>query len=397
MIKNIIYQYKSAYSGLPGEAWLLALTVLINRSGSMVLFFMAIYLTSQLGFTVSKAGQMISIYGAGALIGAFAGGWLSDLIGSIRVQMLSLFFSGIGYLLLAYMTDTFTIAALLFVIAIVSESFRPANATALSTFCPPEIRSRGFALNRLAINLGVTIGPAVGGFLATIDYIYLFWVDGITYFGAAILVWIFFHEKIKKYVSTKKTFSNTQISPWKDKLFLSTLLILLIIGLSFFQLFTTWPLYLKNIYSFVEDRIGLLLAINAIFVVIVEMPLIHKLERKNIFPILGIGGFLLLLGFGLLPFGNSFIYVAFTVIIWTIGEMLVFPFFAAYVANRASDANRGKYMGMFNFTFALAFVIGPYLGSWVYNSFGAEILWYAIGLTGIPVMFGFFILNRRSI
>ncbi len=392
MINAFFKNYINAYSGLPKTVWFLSLVVLINRTGSIVFFFMTLYLTSQKDFTVAEAGQMISIYGLGALFGALLGGWLTDKIGSMKVQLYSLILSGMGYLVLGYAEQSIQIAGLLFAIAVVSESFRPANATAIAEVTTPEIRARAYALNRLAVNVGVTIGPAVGGFLATISYLYIFWIDGFTCLAASLLLW-FFLDKFKSKVQKAEEDKNIVVeSPWKDKIYLFALLLLLLMGFSFVQIFNTWPLYLKSFYGLFEDRIGLLLALNAIMVAFIEMPLIHNLEKYNVIKIMGLGGFLLLLGFALLPFGNSFLFAAATVVVWSTGEMLVFPFMAGFISNRANDNNRGKYMGLFTFTFALALVIGPALGTWIYETYNPIILWNGIGFMGVLIWFGFVLL-----
>jgi MFS family permease len=392
MISRFLANYIKAYSGLPKTVWFLSFVVLINRTGSIVFFFMTLYLTSQKDYTVAEAGQMISVYGLGALCGALLGGWLSDKIGSMKVQMFSLIFSGIGYIILGYAETTIQIGGLLFLTAIVSEAFRPANATAIAEITPPEIRARAYALNRLAVNVGVTIGPAIGGFLATISYMYLFWIDGLTCLTAAILL-RFFLDKFKFIPLESDDYINKAVeSPWKDKIYLLVLLLLLVMGFSFVQIFNTWPLYLKTTYRLLEDKIGLLLALNALMVALIEMPLIHNLEKFNTIKIMGLGGFLLLFGFSLLPLGNTFLFAAVTVVIWSTGEMLVFPFMAGFVSNRATDRNRGKYMGMFTFTFALSLVIGPALGTWVYDTYSPLILWYGIGLAGAFIWLGFVLL-----
>ncbi len=392
MINRFFKNYKQAYSGLPKAVWFLSSVVLINRTGSIVFFFMTLYLTSQKDYTVAEAGQMISIYGLGALFGALLGGWLTDKIGSMKVQLFSLIFSGIGYIILGFAEESFQIAGLLFVVAVVSEAFRPANATAIAEVTSPEIRSRAYALNRLAVNVGVTIGPAIGGFLATISYIYLFWIDGLTCLTASLVLW-YFLDKFQFIVKKSDEEKNISIkSPWKDKLFLYVLLLLLVMGFAFIQIFNTWPLYLKTVYNLFEDKIGLLLALNALMVAFIEMPLIHNLEKYNVIKIMGLGGFLLLLGFALLPFGNSFLFAAITVVVWSTGEMLVFPFMAGFISNRANDNNRGKYMGMFTFTFALALVIGPALGTWIYDTHSPVMLWYGIGFAGALIWLGFVLL-----
>ena len=360
----------------------------------MVLFFLTLYLTSQMDYSVSQAGQMLGIYGAGSLGGSYFGGWLSDRIGAKNVQILSLVISAFGFILLGHIHSTIGLAVTLFLLAMVNEAFRPANASALAEFCPPQLRARGFALNRLAVNLGIAIGPAVGGLLATINYTLLFWADGLTCLFAAILLWYLLPPtKMPIWQPTEN--EPPALSPWHDRSFLLLLILLLYLGLVFFQIFNTWPIYLRDIYLLPEDRIGVLMAFNALLIVLVEMPLVHRMERLEPIRIIALGSFLLVGGFALMPLGNTFVFALFTVLIWTVGEMLVFPLVIGFIANRAEDRNRGRYMGMYTFNFSIAFVFGPLLGTMIYDTFGPDILWYGIGGIGILVVFGFRLIHRK--
>jgi MFS family permease len=393
-LRELLRHYKAAYSGLPKAAWMLAFVVFINRSGSIVLTFMTLYLTRELNYSVAAAGRMISLYGVGSLVGAYTGGWLSDVLGTKKVQLLSLVLSGIGFVTLGYARSPILIGFLLFIVAVVNESFRPANAAAVSQVSPPHLRVRGFALNRLAINLGVTFGPAVGGFLAMFDYRLLFWVNGITCSTAAIALWTFFRNRQFESPSFSLDSEAPVRSPWKDRIYLLFLLLMLNCGIMFVQLFNTWPLYMKDVYGLFENKIGLLLALNAFLVVLIEMPLIHRIQGNNPMKTVAVGAFLLFLGFAILPFGKGMLYGVFTVIIWSMGEMLIFPLSVGFVANRASDKNRGKYMGLYVVSFSLAFIIGPALGTGIYDAWGARTLWLSAGLMGVLVALGFLWVGR---
>lgn len=394
-MRELFRHYKAAYSGMPKAAWMLAFVVFINRSGSIVLVFMTLYLTKELDYSVAAAGRMISVYGVGSLVGAYLGGWLSDVLGTKKVQLLSLVFSGIGFVVLGYVKSPFLIGLLLFLVAVVNESFRPANAAAVSQVSPPHLRVRAFALNRLAINLGITFGPAVGGFLAMFDYSLLFWANSITCSTAAVVLWIFFCRRQFESPFSSRDGETSVLSPWKDRAYLLFLLLMLSCGLMFVQLFNTWPLYMKDVYGLLENKIGLLLALNAFLVVLIEMPLIHSIEGKNFMKTIALGALLLFLGFAILPFGKGMLYGVFTVFIWSLGEMLIFPLAVGFVANRASDKNRGKYMGLYVVSFSLAFIIGPALGTGIYDAWGTRTLWFGAGLMGVLVCLGFLLLGRK--
>jgi len=374
---------------------MLAVTVLINRSGSVVLFFMTLYLTTQRGFTISEAGRMISIYGLGSVFGAYLGGLLTDKIGPLRVQLYSLLLSTAGYIALGYMIQPYQIGLMLFFLALVTEAFRPANMSLLIATAPPELRPRAFALNRLAINLGFTIGPALGGFLALYSYKLIFWLDGLTCFGAAVMLWLFFRNRDFRYPQSSTASALTvSRTPWQDHIFISVLFLMFTLALMFTQLFNTWPLYLRAVPGYSEDQIGMLLGLNAFLIVLLEMPLIHRLEKFNHLKVMALGAVLLFWGFGLLPFSSLSWYIIFTVVVWSFGEMLVFPLVASFIGNRASEEHRGKYMGLYTLSFSSAFIIGPAAGTWVYEHWGGNILWYAALVLGGLVWIGFFIVHR---
>ena len=394
MLKSLAKYYISSFKGLPRNAWLLSLVVLINRSGGMVLFFLSLYLTKELGYSVSTAGLMISVFGVGSLTGAILGGWLTDKIGTGKVMFSSLFFSGFAFIILGLVQSVYLIGIMVYISSVFSESFRPANAAAFAEVCTSEVRARGYVLNRMAINLGVTIGPAVGGFLAMISYSYLFWIDGLTCIIAALVFWFLFHDSKGLSESHTNEVQENTLSPYNDKIFLIILLFFFAIGICFIQLFNTWPLYHKEVYGFDEDLIGILLAINAFVVVLIEMPLIHRIEKEDNFPTMILGALLLFAGFSILPYGSGLGFAIFAVLLWTSGEILIFPLMTTFIANRASDKTRGKYMGMYTFTFSLAYVFGPVMGTYFYQ-IEKTLVFYLLQILGLITTIGFILLAKK--
>ncbi|MEZ4765955.1 MAG: MFS transporter [Calditrichia bacterium] len=395
MFKNIYKHYIASFTGLPRAAWLLSFVILVNRSGSMILAFMTLYLTTERGFSVPDAGKLVSLYGLGALTGAMLGGWLTDRFDAIKVQVFSLFFGGLSIFALGYAVNIWMIGLLIFLVSLISESYRPAHMSAMALVCPPEKRVRGFALSRLAINLGMSIGPAAGGFLARVDYHLLFWVDGITCILAGFLVIFFFRKSPLVAGESANPVVASTISPWRDTIFLIVMAFMILVGATFNQAFNTWPIYLKEFHTFIESDIGLMMALNAFLIVIFEMPIIHRLEHIRPMRLMAVGVVFFYLGFALLPLGSGIVFIAFTVVMWTIGEMLIFPVVAGFVAQRASERHRAKYMGLFSLGFGVSFVIGPTLGTWAYAVVGANEFWYCVGAVGFITLTGFMLVDRR--
>jgi predicted MFS family arabinose efflux permease len=395
MIKKIGNLYCQAYSGLPRQAWTLFFVLLVNASGMMVIFFLTLYMTRDLGFSITQAGRTVSLFGLGSLAGSYLGGWLSDRIGSTNVQKISLVFSGIFYIWLGQLQSLWSINLMIFILAFASSLLYPANATSMARLCPPEVTTKGFSLNRLANNIGATIGPAVGGYLALISYGYLFWVDGITCLLAVVIFSLLWKspEKELKAAAEKKDQSNR--SPWRDGPYLLMLPLVVVWGTIFFQLFATFPLYMREVYGIAENRIGQLIMINTFLIIVLEMLLIHWIGRRSLTRFISLSFFLTGLGFALMPFGRGFFYAAFTVVVWTFGEMLSMPLLGSLIATRAGPGNEGKYMGMFSFAFSFSMIIGPLIGTAVYGKLGPKTLWFGCGVTGVFLYAAFFLLSRK--
>ena len=380
MIRAIANAYRAAYRGLPRDVWLLALTLLVNRAGSMVLPFLSLYLTQARGLPAAAAGRLLSLYGLGSIAGAWLGGWLSDRIGATRTQQLSLIAGGAAYVWVGTLDSTASIGAGLFALSVVIEAYRPAALADAAERAPAGLHARAFALMRLAVNLGVGIGPAVGGYLALYSYRWLFVVDGLTCWLACIVLAL----ALAPVAGERRggTLPPGVAPPWRDLPFIALLSFVVVLASVFFQLWSTLPLYYREHYGFREDTIGLLLALNPLLIVLFEMVLVRQLERRPRMPLIGLGAFLVGAGMGLMPLGGTLGFVALTIVVWTLGEMLALPLVNSVVADRAAPGTRGRYMGLYTMAFSLAFVLAPACGMLAYERLGPSGLWYGTAAFG---------------
>ena len=398
MLRSFARTYQAAFRGIPRPVWALAAVTLVNRAGTMVLPFLVLYFTTQKGLSAEGAGGLLAIYGCGAMVGAYLGGRLSDRLGALRVQELSLLATGLAFLLLGVLDSAFSIAVTLGVLAIVGEAFRPANAAALAELSPPETLVRAYALRRLAINLGMTLGPAVGGFLAVIGYEWLFRVDALTCFAAALLLRFTLSSDKRPQPAREQAASagDRGRSPWRDPVFVAFLFLTFLLASVFFQIFSTFPLTLREHFGLAEDRIGLVFAFNTLLIILFEMVLTHRLESRNPLKVLAVGAFLSGFGLCLLPLGSSYVFLLGTVAIWTLGEMLAAPTAEGFVARRAAPAARGRSLGLYVMAWSTAFMVAPLTGTLIYTRFGHEALWYGCGGLGVVLLVGFLALSRHT-
>ena len=390
MIKSSIAVYRNAYIGLSDATWWLALVMFVNRAGTMVLPFLTVYLREDMHYSIAAAGWEVALFGIGALLGNFIGGRLTDKIGFSPVQFWSLFLNGVLFIVLGQMRTFWQIGSCMFIIGVVGEAFRPANAAAVANYSRPENRTRSYSLNRLAINLGFSIGPAVGGLLA---FQYLFWADGITCMLAALLLRVALPPVItaNKREGDAKARQNSS-SVWKDEVYLRFTFFIFLSALCFLQMFSLLPVFFKEQLHLSKPVVGLVLALNGLIIVVVEMVLVFKLEGKRS-PVqyISTGAFLIGLSFLVLNLPLDGLTVALlAMIILTAGEMLMFPFVNTFWVSRSNEYNRGQYAALFTMSFALGQVLAPTFGSQIVQHSGYSVLWYVVFALCIVASIGFY-------
>jgi predicted MFS family arabinose efflux permease len=368
--------------GLPAEVWVLFAANLVNRIGTMALPFLVLYLTRSLGFPPGRAGAYVALYGICGLVVSPLGGRLSDRLGPLRVMQASLAASGVALLMYPLARGPASVALMTALWAAAGEVFRPASLAAVTDIVTPEQRRTAFSLNRLAINLGMSIGPALGGFLAAKSFGLLFLADGATSLAAAAVL-LFAPWRVRHRAARSAEAAAPRTGWAKDRRLVYFLLAMLPVTIVFFQHEAAMPLFLVQGLALSERVYGLLFTLNTLLIVTLEVPLNAWMADWPHRYSLAIGAVLFGIGFGLLAVAKGVATVAMTVVVWTFGEMTLLPAMAAYVAEIAPEDRRGEYMGLYTMAFGLAFTIGPWLGTEVLSRHGAVAVWGGTFVFGV--------------
>ena len=393
---KLFNSYINTFKGLSREAWMLSIVMLINRSGSMVLPFLGVYMTDHLKFSLENAGIVLSFYGIGSVLGSWLGGFLTDKFGEYYIQSWSLFLSAPIFIIMPFFSSVEMMALLIFLQSAISDTFRPANSVAITKYARPENLTKAFSLNRMAINLGFSIGPALGGILSGISYNFLFIVNGIGAVTAGIIYVIFFRRRNKIFRERKKSEPTKTIektvtkSPYKDYPFLLYSFLCAVFAVCFFQFFNTIPLFYKDVAKLDQSTIGFILGYSGFIIVLLEMPLVSLAERVLKIPqILSIGIIMSGVSYLLLLFGSNIPLLLLSMSILSIAEIWVLPFMSTVTALRAERGNKGAYMGLNGIAFSFSFIFTPFLGTYVVSHFGFDSLW--IGSFAILLVTAFLI------
>ncbi|WP_242203765.1 MDR family MFS transporter [Aestuariivivens insulae] len=395
-MKTLFKNYINTFAGLSREVWWLALITLINRAGTMVIPFLSLYLTQSLNFSPSDVGWIMSAFGLGSVVGSWLGGKLTDKIGFYKVMVFSLFATGLLFIALQLANTFLTFCIGIFLVMLVADMFRPAIFVALSAYSKPENKTRSVTLIRLAINLGFSAGPAIGGIIiTTLSYAGLFWVDGITCIVATLVLINVLNPKNTKVLDEVKV--EHPESAYKDKAFLIFLFAMILFGVIFLQYFSTIPLYYKEAHHLTELEIGILLGMNGFAIFVFEMPLIKWLEntRNTKTGLMLFGGILTALSFVVLNFTSWSGILIVGMVLMTFGEMIAFPFSNAFAIDRAKKGNQGEYMALYSISFSIAHIFGHNAGMQMIDNIGFNNTWHIITLLGAVCIFLLFILKRN--
>ncbi len=390
---------------LPSEVWILSTATLVNRAGTMVLPFLVLYVTTSLGQPAARAGLVIALYGAAALVVAPVAGRLCDRYGALRIMKLSLVASGLLMLAFPLARSWPLLLGATVALALAGESFRPATMTMLSHLVEGDLMRPAFALLRLAVNLGMSIGPALGGFLAEVSFSWIFWLDGATSLAAWVVLSLALSGSAVGRAGRPREAAQVSPAPQarksvaahRDPRMLLFLAALVPVGMVFFQHVSAMPLYLVRDLGLSPSTYGLLFTINTVMIVILEVPFTGVTARWPHPPLMGVGCALFGAGFGALALTRGAFGVAATVVVWTFGEMLLFPAMNAYVSDIAPPERRGEYMGLYTMAFGTAFALGPWAGTLMLEHLGATVLWavtLALGLLSAAMMW---VLPRKGV
>lgn len=374
---------------MPRELWVLAGVTLVNRAGTMVLPFLSLFLTQERGVGATRSGAALVAYAVGSLLSAPVSGRLADRLSPRRVMLLSLALGGAAVLALPLAPGLWGFVAAVFLWSALAESFRPASLAAVTHAVRPEDRRAAFALNRLAINLGMSLGPALGGFLSALSFRWLFWIDAATSLAAAGLLWALGGDRHagsapEPAASPEPAAERPRFAAvLHDGRFLLVLAGAVPIAAVFFQHIGAMPLHLVRDLGFSAAFYGLLFTVNTLLIVLTEVPLNLGMAHWSHRSSLVLGSLLVAVGFGALAFARSAPAVVATVVVWTFGEMILFPSLSAAVADLAPRGAVGAYMGHYQLAFAVAFLFGPWAGIALMEQVGPAAPWLACFAAGV--------------
>ncbi len=377
------------YREFPRPFWTLTAATFIDRVGGALLYpFFALYFTGRFGVGMTEVGILFGLYAVSSFVGQLIGGTFSDRFGRRSILIFSLITTSTSTLLLGIVNSLMLFYVLVIFVGLIVESGQPARQAMVADLLTEEKRAEGYAIMRVVFSLAVAIGPAVGAFLVSQSYMALFVADAVISMTAAIVVWRFMPEtkpvaKESQTAESGESGSGGYGAILRDRLFILYLGAGILVSLIGMNLFTTLGVYLRDGFGVPGQGYGLLLSMNAMLVVVFQLPIGRRAEGFPPMLMMAVGSVIYGFGFGMFAFVNTTLLFVTAMIVLTIGEMIFMPVSQSLVARFAPEDMRGRYMAIYGVSWSLPFAFGPLLAGIVMDNGDPRMLYWISGLLGL--------------
>lgn len=384
---------RTVYDEFPRLFWVVVGVSFIDRIGSTLLFpFFALYITQKFNVGMTEAGVLLGLSSLFGLIGSTIGGALTDKFGRKQLILFGLVFSAISTLAFGLVSEISVLYPLMIVVGLLSNVAHPAHDAMIADILPEKQRNEGFSILRVVGNLAWIIGPTIGGFLANINFFYLFLVDAlISCIVAAIIFRVIPETKPEPHAHEQsETFLQSVLGyrvALRDLAFMAFIVASMLMLVVYQQMYGTLSVFLRDNFNINPSGYGFLMTTSAITVVIFQFFVSRIIKHRPPFLMMALGTAFYVVGFTLFGIVTTYVLFALNIVIITIGEMIVMPMSQAIAANFAPEDMRGRYMAVFGLTWAIPSTIGPGAAGYILDNYNPNLLWYIGGvLCGLAVL-----------
>ena len=389
------------YHEFPSLFWTVVTVRFVDGIGGTLLFpFFALYITEKFNVGMLEAGILLGMSSLFGLIGSMFGGALTDKFGRKRLILFGLVFSAVSTLAFGLVNDIKVLYPLVIVVGLLSSISHLAHEAMIADILPEKKRQEGFGILRVVANFSWIIGPAIGGFLANINYFYLFAIDSVISCIVALIIARTIpetkpaphaHEESQSFL---QTFSGYRFV-LRDRAFIAFIIANITMLIVYQQMYGSLSVYIRDYHGLTPQHYGWLMMTSAITVILFQFWLTRTIKHLPPFLMMSFGTIFYAVGFLLFGFFTTFILFALNIVIITIGEMIVVPTSQALVAGFAPEDMRGRYMAIAGLSWAIPSTIGPGLAGYIMDNYNPNLVWYIGGaLCGLSVL-AYYVLHLR--
>ena len=397
----MIQQLKLAYqAGYPKQFWLLFIGNMVSTIGtSMVWPFTMIYVSGKLGLPMTTTATLLTFRSVAGIITSLLAGPLTDALGRKWVMVVGLFLFGTTFIMMEAADTLLAFALVMTLQGIFTPIYQVGADAMLTDLVAPEKRIDAYSLTRMGHNVGVALGPVIGGALVMTSYQLAFYLGAVGMFFYAILMLFGVKETLVQRTPLKmamhpKTLFDGYGVIFKDRKFIVSTIAVIMITLGVSMIWVLMPVYAKTNYQIPENLYGWLPLTNAAMVIFLQLVITQWAKRFHPVHAMALGGGIYFVAMMWFATASSFWMFLVGFMIMTLGELILVPTSATYAANLAPEDKRGRYLGLYGLHWSVASGIGPVLGGLLNDQLGPRFIW--LGGAWFPVIGGLIFLFLKK-
>lgn len=383
----------------PFQFWLLLLGQLITTTGSGFIWpFIALYMQDTLTISLSTVSLIITLRAAATLLSSFFIGPYTDRIGRKKILVISLFFGAVSFFLLDFATSIFTFAILMAGWGATQPLYRISTEAMVADIIPPDQRLSAYSLLRISMNMGVALGPILGGIMIAVSYSFTFYIAAACLILVTLLSAIFIKETLDLKSGMLKTRGESKLEMHEilhDKFFILFCTGILIVYIMSSQVFVLLSSYLNQNYGIVENQVGIIMAVNAITIITLQFFVARFISGINPIRLMAAGAIFYIIGVSSNALGFQMWHFMLSMFILTVGELILAPTTTTFTANYAPANRRGLYMSFTGLANGVGYGLGPVLGGLLNDLVSPHAIWFGSGIVGISSVLIFFFLAKK--
>jgi len=363
----------------PRQVRALLVGVFVSRLAGFLQIFLVLFLIHR-GFSSGQAGFALGCYGFGAVLGTFAGGWLSDRLSVRTTTLISMLGSAALIVCVLYLRVYPLILLAVLLVSTIGQLYRPAAQALITELTPPGQLVMVTAMYRLSLNLGATITPLLGAALVSVSYNMLFWGEAMAALTYGVIALNALPHRSTPAGSATEAAQEPR-SGYRallaDRRYLVFLAAVLLVSVVYCQYTAALPVAIS--------RAGLSLwwysavvSLNAVIVAAFEVMTTRFVQTWPL-RLTTLCGFALVgVGYGVYAISMAPVFLVVGTLIWTLSEIIGAPTTFAYPGMIAPARLRGRYIGAMQGLFGLGAAAGPILGVGLLDLTGRGVwLWAA--------------------
>lgn len=394
-----MHQTASIFRRYPIQFWLLIFGLVVSTTGTtMVWPFLTIYASETLSLPMAAVTSLMTFNSISGLVASILAGSLVDYFGRKSIMVFGVFGMALVYLSYIFANEFWQFGLLMFLSGSFSPLYRIGTDAIVADMLPAEERAQAYGFLRMGRNIGVALGPILGGIVLSNSYNIGFIAAALALATYGIITLLFLKETLERKTGEERENLRDQfrvmLQAMRNKAFMRMLGSFTLMEICATLMWVILAVYIKQNFGIQEDQYSWIPTTNALMVIFLQVGITRLTSRHDPHRVMPIGAAFYPLAMLIVAYSTNFWGFLLAMVVMTFGELITAPTATAYVANLAPADQRGRYLGFFGLNWFIALSIGPMGAGILTDKFSIQTPWFVGAVVGVLSVLAFWSLRQ---